>query len=311
MSDIQLFRVTRGKASEIERKAVALEKVLQVFFEENLEALFGIRLVASEHSTGKAHKGRIDTLGLDENSCPVIVEYKRSVNEVVVTQGLYYLDWLSDHHGDFKVLVRDRLGMKTAEEIDWENPRLVCIAEDYTKFDEHAVRQIPRNIDLVRFLKFEDDLFLVELVHRRAAAAGKALRSTTIAGARDGRRPADDRRLSRGVKRRLGSASADLRKLFLTVAEYLEDLGDDVTAKQLKFYWAFSRLKNFACLELQKTKVLVHLSIHPKSIKLVPGFSRDMRGVGHFGTGDVEVSIDSRASFEKAKPLLRRAYEGR
>lgn len=38
--------------------------------------------------------GRIDSLGIDENNCPVIFKYKRSSNENVINQGLFYLDCL-------------------------------------------------------------------------------------------------------------------------------------------------------------------------------------------------------------------------
>jgi hypothetical protein len=37
--------------------------------------------------------------------CPVILEYKRAMNENVVNQGLFYLDWLMDHRKDFQWLV--------------------------------------------------------------------------------------------------------------------------------------------------------------------------------------------------------------
>jgi len=48
-------------------------------------------------------------------------------------------------------------------------------------------------------------------------------------------------------------------------------------------------------------------SPHSDSITLEP--ARDVRGVGHFGTGDLEVTIQSMMDFEKAKPLLDAAYQ--
>jgi RecB family endonuclease NucS len=83
MSDIKLFRLGEV-VSELQGEAVQVEKSLQKLFEGNLEALLGVRFLASEYSTGPAHGGRIDTLGLDEDGTPVIIEYKRSVNENVV-----------------------------------------------------------------------------------------------------------------------------------------------------------------------------------------------------------------------------------
>lgn len=110
VSDIKLFRMIDGKTTELEGDASGLEKPLQTLIENNLESLLGIRFLATEYSTGKTHAGRIDSLGLDENHCPVILEYKRSVGENVINQGLFYLDWLMDHKGEFELLVMRKLG---------------------------------------------------------------------------------------------------------------------------------------------------------------------------------------------------------
>jgi RecB family endonuclease NucS len=118
MSDIKLFRLTSGTATELQGNACDLEKPLQTLIEADLQPLLSIRFIASEHSTGKTHGGRIDSLGLDENHCPVILEYKRSVGENVINQGLFYLDWLMDHKADFKLLVLDKLGAAAADAID-------------------------------------------------------------------------------------------------------------------------------------------------------------------------------------------------
>ena len=112
--------------------------------------------------TGKTHGGRIDTLGLDENASPVIVEYKRALNENVINQGLFYLDWLLDHKAEVKLLVIDRFGREEADRIDWGGTRLLCIAGDFTRYDEHAVQQINRNIELIRYRNFSEGLLLLE-----------------------------------------------------------------------------------------------------------------------------------------------------
>jgi hypothetical protein len=48
----------------------------------------------------------------------VIFEYKRRVNENVINQGFYYLDWLMDHKADFEMLVMKSLGKECAEKPD-------------------------------------------------------------------------------------------------------------------------------------------------------------------------------------------------
>jgi RecB family endonuclease NucS len=71
MSDIKLFRIGSGAVAELTGTTDTVEKSVQVQFEENLEALLGVGFLATEFTT---HGGRIDTLGLDENGCPVILE---------------------------------------------------------------------------------------------------------------------------------------------------------------------------------------------------------------------------------------------
>ena len=124
---------------------------------------------ASEYGTGKTHGGRIDTLGIDENNAPVIIEYKRSINENLINQGLFYLDWLLDHKGEFTLLVMTKIGKINQNDIEWNNARLLCIASDFTKYDEYAVQQINRNIELIRYRKFDDDIMLFELVNAVSA----------------------------------------------------------------------------------------------------------------------------------------------
>ena len=174
MSDIKLFRLSGGTATELQGNASDLERPLQTLIEANLQPLLSIRFIASEHSTGKTHGGRIDSLGLDENHCPVILEYKRSVGENVINQGLFYLDWLMDHKAEFKLLVLDKLGAAAADAIDWSAPRVVCIAADFTKYDGHAVQQIGRNIELIRYRRFGDDLLLLESANAGSDSNGKA-----------------------------------------------------------------------------------------------------------------------------------------
>ena len=126
MSDIKLFQINGSTVSAIEGQSVAVEKSLQTLIEKHLEVFLGVRFLASEYATGKTHGGRIDTLGIDENGCPVIIEYKRALNENVINQGLYYLDWLLDHKGEFILNVQKRFGQETAETIDWPG-RAYCV----------------------------------------------------------------------------------------------------------------------------------------------------------------------------------------
>lgn len=302
MSDLKLFRIDNGKAVELLGAALALEKPLQALIEGNMEVLFGVRFVASEHSTGKKHGGRIDSLGLDENGSPVIFEYKRSVNENVINQGLFYLDWLLDHRAEFELLVMKRFGQETAGQIDWSSPRLVCVASDFTRYDEHAIAQINRSIELVRYRDYDGAFLTLDLMASTSAAATSAEGQEAPS-----RAPAAERT----VAQLHDQAPEDLRNLYDALDAYLLALGDDVTKTERKNYYAYRRIRNFACVEIhpQTRKLLVYLKTDPKTITLERGFTRDMSKIGHFGTGDLEVVIGNHADFDRAQPLIIASYQ--
>ncbi|TMJ16187.1 MAG: DUF91 domain-containing protein [Alphaproteobacteria bacterium] len=305
MSDLKLFRTANDTVAELSGGAVALERSLQLLFEKNLDALLGVRFLASELV---CEGGRMDTIGIDENRSPVIIEYKRATNENVINQGLFYLNWLMGHRKDFEWLVLQRFGMEEAQKVDWSGPRLICIAGDFTKYDEHAVRQMDRNIDLIRYRKFEGDLLLLEQLTAttaRSTGSGPSTGNPTGAGA-----PAGAKAKYKTVTMHIDAAPPVLRDRYEALASHLSSLGDDVTVKVTDFYVAFRRIKNFACVELrnQLGKILVFVKVDPDTVDLQPGFTRDVRKIGHFGTGDLEITIASDSDLEKAKPLLDRAY---
>ena len=319
MSDIKLFQFEDQGAVEIPGAAIQVEKSLQTLFEGNLEALLGIRFIATEHSTGPVHGGRIDTLGLDEDNSPVIIEYKRAVNENVINQGLFYLDWLLDHRKEFQWLVMEKLGADAAKAVDWSAPRLLCIAGDFTRYDEHAVKQIARNIELIRYRRFGEDLLMLELVHAPKTISVMAPRQVPKTLSATPQIPVDeasgeeaDPYYTNRQAYRLSQASEELRDLYDAVQQFLIGLGDDVQVKELKQYTAFKRIKNFTSLLIfpQARSILAFVRLDPSDVQLEEGFTRDVRKIGHQGTGDLEISLHSMAEFEKAQPLFRRAYEG-
>lgn len=225
-----------------------------------METLLGVRFLASEYGTGPVHGGRIDSLGLDENGSPVIVEYKRGVDAGVINQGLYYLSWLMDHRAEVEHLVRDRLGVTAASQVLWSGPRLICIAGDFTRYDVHAVREHRRSIDLVRYRLFGSGLLGLETV------------SSVSGGVQVARRA---RRQE--VARAADVQGASMVELAGAVDEALLGLGDGVNRVERKQYRAYQRLRSFVCLcPPQRSKLLVYLKVDPKDVDLVPGFTRDV-----------------------------------
>jgi len=300
MGEIRLYKSSGKLVTELKGSSISMEKKLQSFIESHLNEILGVRFLKSEHSTGKVHGGRIDTLGIDRKGNPVIIEYKRSMNQIIVIQSLSYLSWLDDHQADFELLVLKKFGKEVADKIRWENPRLLCIAADFSKFDIQSLPRIHSQIELIKYKDYPPDIFLLEWVNETSP------NSSPLSANGDETRKVVSYKT---VEEYLVACNPDVQNRYKSLKAFAEGLGDDVKVEVLKFYIAFKRTKNFMCVEFAPLdEIRIFLKIDPKAVKIEKGFSKDVSNIGHYSTGNLELMIKSDKDLEKAKPFITQSY---
>ncbi len=156
-----IFKIDNNKVIKcsIKDDGFGDEFSLRDFFAANLEDLLGIRFIEKEYPI---HDGRIDTLGLDENNSPVILEYKWKENEEVLAQGLFYYNWLIKNKKHFELLVENRLGKGI--KVNWELPRVVLVARGFGRYILGAVEQ-ESNIELLSYHYYQPDILHLESIY--------------------------------------------------------------------------------------------------------------------------------------------------
>src|SRR5947209_8084068 len=156
----------------------------------------------------------------------------------------------------------------------------------------------------MRYRRYGNELILFELVNATTAqvqtdnASDNGVKHNGVANYKT-------------VTEILEQASPDMRNRFEAIKAFSLALGDDVQMKVLKYYFAFRRIKNFACVEFhpQTMRITVWVKVDPSSIQLEKGFTRDVRTVGHYGTGDLEITLQNDDDLERAKSLILKSYE--
>ena len=305
-----LFHIAIDKLVPVEQTNFSAEKVLQALIEGNLDTVFGCRLVASQFSTGAKHAGRIDTLALSEDNNPVIIEYKKVESSELINQSLFYLAWLNDHRGDFEIAVQKALGPKVG--VDWSGVRVLCIAPNYKKYDLHAVQVMGANIELWTYRFFKNQTFYLEEVLQRSYAASATSASSAknpVMVAAGKKAAATKATGSYTFEQHIAGKPGAIRDIALAVEEFVMSLDPAMEEAPKKLYVAYKMSKNIVCMEVQQQKITLFLKLDPKKVVGPPGISRDVSDIGHFGTGDLEVTIKRPNDFEAAKPFIRMAYE--
>jgi len=284
-----IFKIEeKNKVRKLKIKKFKNEKELQKLFESNLYEIFGIKFLATEYTITSG--GRIDSLGLDENGSPVIIEYKENEKDNVINQGLFYYDWLVDHKGDFELLVQKKL--KKDIKVNWTAPRLILIAQSYNKYDKHAVNQIPKNIELKKYALYEDGTLYVEDV------VLPEKKSPTPGG-------------SYTTEYHLKGKPDKIKNLFKVLREKILELDENINEKILKYYFAYELNRNFAEVIVQGKNLKIYLDINKKDLDDPKNIVEDCTPKGHLATGDCVFKISEPEDVDYAIYLIKQSYESK
>jgi len=304
-----LFHIEKNKLLVAKPINFNKEKEIQTLIENNLEVVFNCKFIETEFSTGSEHAGRIDTLALSEDNNPVIIEYKKAASSELVNQSLYYLSWIKDHKGDFQVAVENKLGKST--EIDWNDIRVICIAPDYKKYDLHAVRMMGANIELWQYKYYNTNtLYLEEIFRKSTALLSKETDSIDKDNENKNERKILSIRQSDNYTFEMHYNDCDekFKNILLEYREYILGIDETIVEAPKKYYIAYKVSQNFVCVEPKKSKIILFLKIIPEEIE-IPKNGRDVTRIGHYGTGDLELTINSMEDMEKSKEYIKKAFE--
>lgn len=288
-----LFRINESLKMEIVKKqSFTKEKELQGLIERNMDEVFGIRFLESEYPIPN---GRIDTLGLDENTLPVVIEYKKKQDlGNAIIQGLFYIDWVKQNKRTFEMLIREKLS-KDAK-VDWTlTPRLIIIAEAFDPKEISAINQIITNVELKKFS------FYREMISIEDVTIAKVSRGTF--------RTADEVVEKPGpptIEEHLAKTAPKIRQAFLNIREEIFQIGEDIEEKTTKtMICYYNGGKGLAWFNFSGKRLRLHLrkgTYSDKYGKLKPGFGDCPSLTLRQDELDVE-------HIEYLKDLIRQAYE--
>jgi predicted transport protein len=254
---VPIFRIEDQKLRRLAVAPLDRERSLQRLLEANLAEALGLHFLASEYVTTLG--GRIDTLAVDEAGCPVIIEYKKNRNDNIINQSLSYLKWLRTQKREFfEKLVSDKLGSVIADELrlDWMNPRVICIAESFSKFDIDTVEVVPLRIELFRYRFYADNVFSLEPVtvtEDVLSATNEVALSPAVARVQITAKP------DASISALLTVASSETRALFDDFREWVMSLDEAVYEKPNTLYVAYKLTRNFAEVHVQKNALKIYL----------------------------------------------------
>lgn len=300
-----LFKINNSTIKKLVARDLDLERNLQELFEANLEEILNIVFLAHEYST--SFGGRIDTLGIDKNGSPCIIEYKKNQNDNVINQGLSYLRWLLDHKADFEILCQNK---KMNIEIDWNSPRVICIAESYSKFDIDTADILPINVELLRYRIYDENILYVEPENYQKV---RIPTSGIIRKSKQGKEKIERLQKAYSIDDHLAGIDKQTVDLFQTLREKILSLDKNIIEEAKAYYIAYKiKPRNFTDIVVQQYGLKIFLNVKSGQLNDPQGLARDLtkpKTTGHWGNGDYEVKLEKENELEAVFALIKQSYD--
>ncbi len=103
---------------------------------------------------------------------------------------------------------------------------------------------------------------------------------------------------------------SDVQDISQDLNKFILSLDDKIKISENNSYISFKKKRNIVCIEIRPRmrEVVIYLNVNPDTVKLFPGFSRDVRHLKHKGTGDLEITLKTKEDLEKSKNLIIQSY---
>jgi len=224
------------------------ERELQSLTEKNLERLEqGMRLVDHYVPVGF---GIIDSLCLDKDNNPVVIEFKAAEDEdqSALIQSLDYSSWV-DKNPDTIIRFINEKKRGVLEVNKLGDVRIIIVAPMFDQRTINAAEMVDPNIALIKYHCFEHSQ-IGRWLHFEPIYDSRTIRPRALA-------PQAYR-----IEDHFDEDYAAMRPIFDALVDRLKKEIGDFTVYAKKYYIAFQRTFNFAVLYVYKNKIEVGLTLH-------------------------------------------------
>lgn len=290
-----LFTVKNEQVELIHSQDFTDESALQQLFDANLEDITGVRFIESQYPIPN---GRIDSLGIDEQNTPVVIEYKWGHDPTAIIQGLFYLNWVRENRRTFEMLVREKIGNV---KVNWSSaPRLLIIAKQYSDKEVSAIHMISASVELKRYSFYGNLLSVEDVISPKPTKPERALKRVTT-------EEEEEKTVEDIVKR----ASPELKDLFFKLRGSIFELGDDVREKVGGWYSDYRKSSTFTTINPQtkKNRLLVFIKMGDKKLDDPEKWTFPISESWGYGKLNTQFEISEPSQVDYAMQLIRQAYD--
>ena len=257
------FEILGMKVKKVDQKEFEDEAELHELIDNNLQEIFKIRYIKDEHITEK--HGRIETMGLDESNRPVVIEYKKTKEEGQLAQANRYMVWVRQNPDSFELLAKKNLGNDIGE-IDFANPRIICLAQEFSMNDKCLALAL--EAELWKYRVYDNNVLMIIREEEPEQIIKGTTGAATIKKIKRQPQPANT------VEQHLENASSELKAIFHDLDNRIMNMNSEIERYTTQQEIIYKTSLNFAYLAIQNKKNRIRCLIRTDSDRI-----KDPKGI--------------------------------
>jgi predicted transport protein len=303
---MNLFSLNNQVVKSITSKDFKLEKDIQNLVEKNLEEFFHLQFVSSELIIKNF---RIDTLGFNrENKSFVIIEYKKERNYSVIDQGYTYLSLMLNNKSDFILEFNEKNnGSLKRDDVDWTQSKVVFISPQFTEYQKHSVNFKDVPFELWEIKMYENNT--IGLIQHKTTSSESISTISSDSGnvisqvSKEVKIYDEEYHLTRSKSR-----PEWVNELYFSLKDRILNLGE-VEIQYRGNYISFRRKRPFIDVIFWNKGLVLMLNLKKGTLNDTNSLTKDISGVGHWGNGDYQITMDNKTDLDYVMFLINQSYK--
>jgi len=189
--------------------------------------------------------------------------------------------------------------------VQWDAPRVICVAESYNKFDTDTADLLPIKIELLRYQLFENGMLTLDTEsYQKVKISGMPKLET---GNKEDIEPLQQ---TFTLEEHIAKGGPNSRKVFADLRERILGLDQEMQVEPKKLYVAFKMARNVVDVVVQKPKLWLFLNVKTGTLDDPEGLAQDLETpvkIGHWGNGDYRVKITSQTDLDYVMTLVKQS----
>jgi len=288
---LPIFEISGEKVKKVARGEFANESELHKLVDDNLDEILGITFLASEY---KIPNGRIDTLGIDEDGVPIIIEYKWGKDLSAIIQGLFYLDWIKQSKKSFELIVKDKIGK--SRKVNWSvEPRLIIIAQSFNLKELSAINHVIPTVELMRYALDGKILSIENLNYTKRKEKTKPSSK-------------DEDKVTYELEDVVRMSNSDVQEVFWKMREFIRGLSEEVREIVRAGYCDYRTTSTFASVNFQKNGLKIFIKVGKQECRDPQKLTKTVPSTYGYGKLSRVFTITNENQIESAVELIKQAY---